>query len=416
MPRACRPARLLVALLLLVGCVPAKQTTPTAPPQPSRPAPPVVQPLPPPQPAGPLPVALLLPLGGKDAALGRDMLDAAQLALFELEASELALLPRDAGGGPESARAAARAAMETGAELLLGPLLSGATAAVAPLARERGRFVLSFSNDASIAGPDLFLLGWRPEEQVERIVRHALGQGRRRLGLLAPNDGYGTRAVEAWRRLLAGLGEPAADSVGIYPAQGDPAAAVRTFLDRHGRPAAGGPIGLDAILIADGGLRLRQVAALLAFYDVDPTVTRLLGTRLWADDPAVLRDPALRGARIAAPDPDAETAFRRRFANVYGREPQPLAALAYDAVVLAAAAARGPNRPDRGALVDPNGHMGALGPVRLRPDGLAEHALAVLELTEQGLRVVEPAPLRLALAARRARPESGGVPTFQQRS
>jgi hypothetical protein len=41
-----------------------------------------------------------------------------------------------------------------------------------------------------------------------------------------------------------------------------------------------------------------------------------------------------------------------------------------------------------------------VGPFRLRPDGLAEHALAILELTEAGLRLVEPAPLRLALAVR----------------
>jgi branched-chain amino acid transport system substrate-binding protein len=409
-PRACRLDFVTVVVLLLAGCVPAKQTTPTAPPQPSRPAPPVVQPLPPPRPVGPLAAGLLVPLSGKDAALGRDLLDAAQLALFDRPESDLLLLPRDAGATPDSARAAAREVLSAGAELLLGPLLSGAAAAVAPIARERGRLVLSFSNDGSIAASDLFVLGWRPEEQVERILRHALDQGWRRIGILAPADGYGSRAVEAWQRAVGGLGEPAAEAVGIYPASGDPAPAVRAFLDRHGRGAPGAAPPLEAILIADGGLRLRQVAALLAFYDVDPATTRLLGTRLWADDPAVLRDPALRGARIAAPDPAAEAAFRRRFAAVYGREPQPLAVLGHDAVVAAAAAGRGFPRPDLGALLDPRGHAGGLGPFRLRPDGLAEHALAILELTGEGLRLVEPAPLQLALALRGSAP-AGRVAT-----
>lgn len=389
-------------LLLLAGCVPAKQTTPTAPPQPARPAPTVVQPLPPPTPSGPLVAGLLLPLSGKDAALGRDLLDAAQLALFDRPNADLVLLPRDAGSTPEAARGAAREVLEAGAELLLGPLLSGAAAAVAPVARERGRVILSFSNDASIASRDLFVLGWRPEEQVERILRHALDQGWKRLGLLAPADGYGRRAVEAWQRFLGGRGEPAVDAIGTYPASGDATAAVRAFLDRHGGGGANGAPGLDAILIADGGVRLRQIAALLAFYDVDPAVTRLLGTRLWADDPAVLRDPALRGARIAAPDPTAEAGFRRRFAAIYGREPLPLAALGHDVVVAAAAASAGSPRPDLAALLDPRGHEGAVGPFRLRPDGLAEHALAILELGDSGLRLVEPAPLRLALALRRA--------------
>ncbi len=347
---------------------------------------------------------LLVPLTGKDAALGRDLLDAAQLALFDVPSTDLELVPHDTGSGPDGAREAARSALAGGAELLIGPLLASATAAVAPLARERNRLVLSFSNDAGVAGGGVFVLGWRPEEQVERIVRHALEQGWRPLGLLAPDDGYGERALGAWRRTLGPLREPAVEAVGIYPSSGDPAAAVRGFVERHVRPG-GGTVGprADAILLADGGLRLRQVAALLSFYGVEPGSTRLLGTRLWLDDPAIPRDPTLHGARLAAPDPAAEAGFRRRFAAAFGREPQPLAAVAYDAVIAAAAAARGASRPDREALLAPQGHEGALGRFRLRSDGLAERALAVLELAPDGVQLVEPAPLRLAGAERRDR-------------
>jgi ABC-type branched-subunit amino acid transport system substrate-binding protein len=401
MPRARRSGlRCVVLLLLAAACVPAEQTTPTAGPQSSRPPAPVVRPLPPPVPEGPRRVGLLVPLAGPAASLGRDLLDAAQLALFEPTAADLVLLPRDTGGTAEGARAAAREVVAAGAELLIGPLFAASATAVAPIARERGLAVLSFSNDASVAASDLFVLGWRPEEQVERIVRHALGQGWRRLGLLAPDDGYGARAGAAWRRVLAGLGEPSAEAVGVYPASGDPTAAVRSFLGRHGATpgAPPGPPAFDALLLADGGLRLRQVAALLAFFDVDPALTRLLGTSLWAEDPAVLRDPALRGARLAGVDPEVEAAFRRRFAAAFGRPPQPRAALAHDATVLALAAGRAPGRLETASLLDPAGHLGALGPFRLRADGLAEHALAILELTGEGLRLVEPAPARLVVS------------------
>lgn len=341
-------------------------------------------------------MALLVPLSGQAAALGRDLLDATQLALFESGADDLELLPRDTAGTVEGAKAAARDAISAGAELVLGPLFASSASAVGPLARERGLVVLSFSNDASIARPDLFVLGFRPEEQVERILRHALAQGWRRLGLLAPADGYGERAVAAWRRTLEPLGEPSARAVGIYPATGDPTPAVRRFLELRGRDpgAPDGALALDALLVADGGLRLRQIAALLAFYDLDPAATRLLGTWLWAEDPAVLRDPALRGARLAAPDPVAEAEFRRRFAAAFGREPELRAALAHDATMLAARAGRGAAGLDLTPLFDPAGRIGALGALRLRPDGLVEHALAILEVTADGLRVVEPAPSR----------------------
>lgn len=394
---------MVLTLLLLVGCVPAKQTTPTAPPQPPRPPEPKVQPLlPPPVVEGPRKVALLLPLSGNAAPIGQDMLDAAHLALFESDASDLLLLPRDTASDPQTAKRAAADALAAGAELVLGPLFAASTSAVAPLARERGALVLSFSNDAAVAGNGVFVLGFRPEEQIARILAHAREQGWRRLGLLAPADAYGTVAVAAWRRELGGRGDPAAEAIGVYPASGDPTAAVRAFLERHGGRGEGRPPELDAILLADGGLRLRQVAALLAFFDVDPARTRLLGTRLWADDPAVLRDPALEGGRFAAPDPTAEAAFRERFRAAFGREPVPLAALAFDGVRLVATLLAAGRPLAEEALLDPRGFPGVLGPFRLRPEGVAEHALAILQTSREGPVVVEPAPARFppALARR----------------
>src|SRR4051794_37899521 len=52
-------------------------------------------------------VALLLPMSGNDRGLGTALLDAANLALFEVGDDRFELLPRDAGTTPDSARAAA---------------------------------------------------------------------------------------------------------------------------------------------------------------------------------------------------------------------------------------------------------------------------------------------------------------------
>ncbi len=83
---------------------------PTPPPEPEPPAqvveaPPVIEPVAPleamiPPPVltllpGPVSVALLLPLSGPSADLGRALLDAAQLALFDVSNEDFVLLPRD---------------------------------------------------------------------------------------------------------------------------------------------------------------------------------------------------------------------------------------------------------------------------------------------------------------------------------
>jgi ABC-type branched-subunit amino acid transport system substrate-binding protein len=380
----------------------------------------------PPAPTRPAPkVGLLLPLTGAAASLGQDMADAAQMALFDVGRTDLQLIPRDTGDRPQKAAVAARAALDAGAELLLGPLFARSTDAVAPIAAERGVSIISFSNDAGIARPGTYVLGFRPEEQIERVVAYTADQGLTRFAALAPNDAYGVRAIAAWRVAVARLPGASATIAQTYPADsGSPTEAVRQVaavgrpeglpaeeaaLDAMGEPVLMGepvppaarpslpPPGFDSLLIADGGAHVGSIAALLAHYDVVSPSTRFLGTMRWQDDPALMSDAGLRGSWLATWPPDSVEAFAQRFAAVYGRRPAPLAVLAYDAVALAVLLSQGEPRFTQPQLTDPQGFAGGVGIFRLRPDGLAEHGLAVVEIQSGGaVRVVDPAPQAFA--------------------
>ena len=417
-------------------------------------------------------VGLLLPLSGPAEALGRDMLDAAQMALFDVGDNELVLLPRDTGGTPAGARRAAEQVIEEGAEVILGPLFGPGVTAVGPLAAQADIRVLAFSNDASVATDGTFLLGFRPEEQVRRVVDYALtngalvraepelpgpgaaapdppleglpnldqpnqdqpslGQPRLpqrafdprppRVAGLAPNDAYGATALEALRRAVVEGGGVLGETLFYPPDFADPSPVVRRIaayderaadldaervrLAQSGDPEAerklqaletldtlGGP-PFEAILLADGGDSLRSVAALLTFFDVDPATTRFLGTMRWQADPRVLAEAALQGGWFAAPAPDDVIAFESRFRSVFGRSPEQLAALAYDATALAVVVARdlGDRSFGSDTLINAQGFTGATGLFRLRPNGLAEHGLAVLEVSGGAARMIEPPP------------------------
>src|SRR5690606_17367225 len=71
---------------------------------------------------GAIKVAILLPLSGQNAAMGQSMLQAAQLAVFDVGNDNFELISKDTGGTPQGASAAATAAMNEGAQLILGPL------------------------------------------------------------------------------------------------------------------------------------------------------------------------------------------------------------------------------------------------------------------------------------------------------
>jgi len=120
---------------------------------------------------------------------------------------------------------------------------------------------------------------------------------------------------------------------------------------------------------------------------------RLIGTGLW-DDESLARNPALYGGWFAAPDPALRRDFDRRYLENYGSAPPRLATLAYDATALAAVLSRGTqdNPYSRQRLTNPRGFAGIDGVFRLRPDGLNDRGLAVLEVQSGRARVIDAAP------------------------
>ncbi|MFO1049572.1 MAG: ABC transporter substrate-binding protein [Geminicoccaceae bacterium] len=119
----------LIVLLLAAGCAGREETTPTPTPQPPpqavAPPPAMVDTLPPPPASsGPAKVGLLVPKSGPGAAIGDDLEDAAQMALFDVGVTDLELLPRDTGDQTDKAVQAARSVLAEGAQLLLGPSMA----------------------------------------------------------------------------------------------------------------------------------------------------------------------------------------------------------------------------------------------------------------------------------------------------
>jgi branched-chain amino acid transport system substrate-binding protein len=357
-------------------------------------------------------VALLLPLSGQNAALGNAMLDAAQMALYDVADEKLELIPHDTQGSTEAADAAARAAVSEGARLIIGPLIAAEVEAVKPVAAAANVPVVAFSTATQLAGGGTYLMGFLPRQEIERVVAFAHSRGVNRFAVIAPSTPYGEVAVDSLRAATQANGatlervemyDPAAQDLTpsvqhLVGATMDPVARQK-LLSKPVPPGAKPPdlpeivIPFDAVLLPEGGTRLKSVAPLLPYYDVDPEKVHFLGTGLW-DEPGLGTEPALAGGWYAAPPPGARADFDQRFREVYKRPPPRLATLAYDATALAAVLARNPNGPDfsAAALTNPSGFAGVDGIFRLRADGLIQRGLAVLEVHRNGNTVVSPAP------------------------
>ncbi len=322
--------------------------------------------------------AMLLPLTGPQAPLGQAMLNAGYMALFDEAPSGVEFAPRDTGGTPQGAQAAARAAIADGARILIGPLTSAEAASVVPAARAAGVPVLAFTNDAQRAGDGAWVLGTTPAQQVRRVVAAAAGQGAQRFALAAPETEFGRALAVALRGAAADLRLPP-PVISLHPSNADPAMAA-------GAARAAGEV--DALLIGEGGERARRFAAA---YAGDGTPPRMLGTALWLNDASLRTEPALVGAWFPGPDGASRARFEARYRDAFRDTPPRIAAAAYDAAAIAARALRGGQPIETVTAV--GAFPGSDGPVRLLPGGTTQRGLAVYAISPSGEpSLVEPAP------------------------
>lgn len=350
---------------------------------------------------GPAKVALLVPLSGANAELGQALLDAAQLALFESGADRMILVPRDTAGNAAGAAGAARAVIGDGARLILGPLLAPEVEAVKPIAQEAHINVIAFSTVTTLAGGDTFLMGFLPRQEVVREVGYARERGLARFAALAPNSPYGHLMADALREVTSGSGGSVTKVEFFDPRAGDVSPAIQRLLPGGGgaeagaEPPPGSPpaASFDALLLPEGGAKLRQITAQVKAAVGNAKPMQLLGSGLW-DTPDIGSDPALVGGWFASSPPEARQDFERRFSATYGHNPPRLASLGYDAAALAAVLARGQaGEPfSQQAILNPSGFTGVDGLFRFTPNGLVQRGLAVLEVEPQGTSVVSPAP------------------------
>jgi ABC-type branched-subunit amino acid transport system substrate-binding protein len=369
----------VTALGLLAGC--AGNNPPPAPPAPPKPV--VAQPAPAPAPApAPVPakpqvgakIGLLLPLSGQYAALGRSLLQAADMALFDTGDDTFSYLVEDtaSGQGPDGA---ARKLIAEGANILLGPIFGSDVRRVAPIATAAHVPVLAFTNDTSVAQGNVYALGLTPQAQVNRVVDYATAQGLKKFAILAPNSPYGRLVLNSYQAQVAKDGGTVAQISFYDPTNLDFTSVVQQLADAHKAS------GFDALMIPEGAAKLRQIAPLLPAFEVGPQQVRLLGTVLW-NDPSLTQEQGLSGGWFAASTPDLWQGFLQKYQGNYGSVPDQLAGLMYDAFNLAIALGKNPKGADfsQAALTNPNGFSGVNGLFRLLPDGTVERGLAVMEM------------------------------------
>ncbi|MDI9408263.1 MAG: penicillin-binding protein activator [Candidatus Pacebacteria bacterium] len=375
-------------------------------------------------------IALLLPLSGKDSFIGRAMLNAAILAVFDFGDQRLVLQSYDTEG-EGGVKAATRRALSEDVSLILGPLFGRQVAEVAELAARRNINVISFSNDISVAGENAFVFGISPTESLGRVLDYAASKSITSYAALLSDDPFGRRISEILKSQLANVKSnliridyyrptetnftEAVQAVAEFDERRKGVAAMlknqaldplapplparsKDAIKRAQKLTTTREVSYQALVLSESGQRLRNLASLIPYYDINTLKVKIIGLNSNFDDRNLLTEPALNGAWFAAPDPAGRREFEKKYAAAFGSEPPRLTSLGYDLVGLAAVLTR---RGEAGeftatSLRSRDGFSGIDGIFRFTVNNSTERGLAVMEIQPRGAVVISKAAVKFS--------------------
>ena len=347
-------------------------------------------------PGAPVQVALLVPgTGGNqgDAIVSRSLENAARMAISDLRGARIDLRVYNTGGGdPVQAAQVANAAVDDGAQIILGPLYSAAANAAGVAVSNRNVNVLSFSNTPTIAGGNVFILGPTFANTSNRLVKYANRQGITRYTVVHGNNTGGQFGRDAIANSIRASGGQVTAIEG-YPLT------QQGIVDAGARIAASARSGgSDAIFFtgvpSGDGADLPFVLDSVSAAGLLPSEAQFMGLTRWDANPEVLGNPAAQGGLFTLPDQGLNAQFENRYSAVYGSAPHSRAGLAYDGVAaIGALIAQGnADALTKGGLTTPQGFQGTGGIFRFLPNGLNQRGLAVATIENNTVTLLESAP------------------------
>ncbi len=165
-------------------------------------------------------VALLLPMSGRFAGLGRAVRDGFLTAYYQDPEAAASVRVYDVGDSPERAALQYDLAVRDGAEQIIGPLSKEAVTEM--LLKADGSvpvLALNESQDNVPAAPGIFQFGLLPEQEAASVARRMIADSKMRVIVLVPDNRWGERIAAEFRRIYESYGgQVLSDS--RYPAVG----------------------------------------------------------------------------------------------------------------------------------------------------------------------------------------------------
>lgn len=321
--------------------------------------------------------------------LARSLRNAVRMAAADAEGVSFDLRFYDTGGSPQTAVVQANAAVDAGAQIILGPLFAESANAVGHAMMPRNVNVLTFSNNTQIAGGNVFILGNSFDNIADRLVSYGTRQGKHNILIVAENDVAGQLGGRAIENAITRNGAHLTGRVDHPISISGINAAAPMIVQATGSGHA------DVVfLTANNQAVLPYLTDTLARDGIRSPDIQVMGLTRWDQPHDRLRMPQLAEGWFAIPNPELLRQFEAHYARLHNEPPHQLASLAYDGLTALASLA-GEGRVDAmttGGLTRQAGFSGIGGVFRLKGDGTIQRGLAVATIRNGQLVILDAAP------------------------
>ena len=345
--------------------------------------------------------AILLPLSGAYQSVGTELRKAVDMAVISLAPPQFEVIYIDTAKAPAEA---AYAAIAADADIIIGPVFSSHTAAIAPIAIENRIPVLSFSNNSTITNPGVWIMGQQPEHEMEAVLNYAMASlaaienippEQARIAIVTNDTAYGRTLRDYSIRHLTTAGAAPPAQLLLDQTVLENENRLQQSIRQFARWTKENPSPeFDMVIICGDADFTLTVAPVLVWHDLDPAKVRFVGSSQWnrAD---MITEPSLQGGLYATLPTDRRQRFEKVWNTYFTEPPGDLAPLGFDAVAVASLMTGDATTDNEdmanNVLLRETGFAGFSGVFRFYPDGSHRRHLEVRQINRFRSATVRPA-------------------------
>lgn len=270
-------------------------------------------------------VGLLLPLSGENEQLGKALVNATEMALFETKSKNIQLLFKDSGDTLEKAIKSSIELEEEGVSIIIGPIFSFQASEIRKNL-SKNIPIFSFTNDESVINEGLWALGFSPGQQIKAIFNEMSHHSITDISIIVPQNAYGDIALQESRKASI-LKNIKIHHIYRFDTKAKNFAEFSMLLNTEST------LKYNGLFIIASGKQLKEISSRAQYRGISPKEIKYFGLSGW-NNHKILGEPALFGGYFVAPQQSSYEAFVSRYFKLYDSVPIEISGLGYDILAL----------------------------------------------------------------------------------